>query len=244
MGPTLALLHAFPFSSEMWEPQLAGLEDVARVVAIDMRGFGGTPVAGPYTLEDLARDVAEVMDALGHERFVLGGLSMGGYVALAFERLFGHRLQGLVLADTKAAADTPAAREHRYHVAAEVEAEGVASLTATMPNTLLAPVASSDVRERVRAWIERANPRAVALAQRAMAERPDSTERLPRLTLPTLVVVGEADALTPPEEAERMAALLPDTRLVRIPHAGHLSNVENPAAFNAAVRAFLGAIAR
>lgn len=244
VGPTLALLHAFPLFSEMWEPQLEVLHDVARVVAVDMRGFVGTPLGDrPYDLEDLARDLADVMDALGVERFVLGGLSMGGYVALAFQRLFGERLNGLVLADSRAAADAPAARERRYQTIAEVETKGVAGLAASMPNTLLSSEASPALRERVRAWIAEADPRAVIAAQRAMAERPDSTDRLASIRVPTLVVVGDQDTLSPPEEAERMASMLPNGRLVRVPHAGHLSSLENPSAFNEAVRAFMGAIA-
>lgn len=244
MGPTLALLHAFPLSSELWEPQLEGLKDVARVLAVDMRGFGETPLGEPpYDLEDLARDLRDLLDALGVDRCVLGGLSMGGYVALAFQRLFGDRLRGLVLADTRAAADAPAARERRYQTIRQVETHGVEPLASTMPGTLLSAGAPEAMREQVKAWIASADPRAIAAAQRAMAERPDSTDRLASIQVPTLVVVGDEDALSPPDEAARMASMLSHGRLVRIPHAGHLSSLENPAAFNHALRDFLGASA-
>lgn len=242
VGPTLALLHAFPLSSALFEPQLAALADACHVVALDLRGFGQTPLEGPYSLEELAQDVAQTLAALGHERFVLGGLSMGGYVALAFQRLFGDRLQGLILADTRAGADSPEARERRLAIAREVEERGTEGLVETMPDTLLSAGAAPDLKAHVRRWIAQADPRAVAAAQRAMAARLDSTPLLAAVRVPALVVVGEQDALVSPAEAEQMASMLPNGRLVRIPRAGHLSNVENPVAFNTALREFMRAI--
>lgn len=246
-GPTLALLHAFPLSGDMWEPQLEGLADACRLVAVDMRGFGRTPLGpGPYSLEDLARDLADLMARLGTERFVLGGLSMGGYVAFAFQRLFGDRLSGLILADTRAGADAPAARERRYQSIAQVEARGTLELSRTMPGTLLGTSThahQSELVARIGAWIERADPAAVIAAQRAMAERPDATAQLPTIQVPTLVVVGEEDTLSPPAEAEAMVRDLPIAKLALIPRAGHLSNLENPGAFNRAVRDFMSQIA-
>lgn len=241
-GVTLALLHAFPLSSEMWAPQLDALSESCRLVTVDMRGFGRTPLLAPYSLEDLAGDLAGLMDRLGIERFVLGGLSMGGYVAFAFERLFGDRLLGLLLADTRAGADAPAARERRYQTIAQVEAHGTEQLARTMPETLLGATTRAQAPELARQvsdWIRAADPRAIAAAQRAMAERPDATEQLPSIRVPALVIVGEEDALSPPAEAAAMVARLPKARLVRIPGAGHLSNLEQPAAFNRAVQDYI-----
>lgn len=242
-GPTLALLHAFPLSSEMWEPQLAQLSDCCRIVAMDMRGFGRTPLGeAPYALEDLARDLASLLDRLGIERCVLGGLSMGGYVAFAFERLFGDRLLGLILADTRSGADAPAARERRYQTIAQVEAHGTQDLGRSMPQSLLGATTHAEQPElvaRVSAWIQATDPGAVVAAQRAMAERPDATDRLEAIRVPVLAIVGEEDVLSPPEEARAMVARLPNARLARIPRAGHLSNLENPGAFNQAVRDFM-----
>ncbi len=242
-GTTLALLHAFPLSSEMWEPQLAGLADVCRMVAVDMRGFGRTPLGGEaYSLDDLAGDLVDLMDRLGVERFVLGGLSMGGYVALACQRRFDDRLQGLLLADTRAGVDAPAARERRYQTIAQVEAHGTGELSRTMPGSLLGKTTQAQQPElvaRVSAWIERTDPAAVIAAQRAMAERPDATAQLATIQVPTLVIVGEEDALSPPAEAAAMVRDLPNAQLALIPRAGHLSNLEYPEGFNRAVRDFM-----
>lgn len=245
-GPTLALLHAFPLHSDMWAPQLEGLQDSCRLIAMDMRGFGRTPLeTAPYALEALTRDLAALMDALGQERFVLGGLSMGGYVALAFQRLFGDRLAGLILADTRAGADSPGARERRYQTIREVEAYGMGPLSEAMPRSLLCPETfdlQPALPERIASWIARTDPRAVIAAQRAMAERPDATPQLRGVGVPTLVLVGSQDTLSPPEEAEAMASQIPGAQLAIIPHAGHLANLENPVAFNRAVREFMARI--
>lgn len=248
-GTPLVLLHAFPFDASMWSAQLDALPgltgDEARVLAPDQRGFGGTELgADEPSLDAVADDVALLLDAAGIERAVVGGLSMGGYVALAFARRHPHRLRGLLLANTRATADTDAARANRERIAAAVLArDSVALLTEErMERTLLGP-ASGDLAEPVRRLIAQAPPRAVAWAQRAMAARSDTRDVLAGLRVPVAVVVGEADTLTPPAESELMAAAAPDAELTVIPGVGHLSALEAPEAFDAAVRRLLARVA-
>ncbi len=249
-GTPLVLLHAFPLAASMWSAQLDGLPGMtgadARVLAPDQRGFGGTELGDDEPSLDLvADDIALLLDAAGIDRAVLGGLSMGGYVALAFARRHPGRLAGLLLADTKATADTDAARTNRERIAAAVLARDSVRLLAEerLEDSLLGP-ASGQFAERVRALIAEAPPQAVAWAQRAMAARGDTLDVLPGLDVPAAVVVGEADTVTPLAEAELMAAALPDAELTVIPGAGHLSAIEAPEAFNAAVRALLARVDR
>ncbi|QMU79136.1 alpha/beta fold hydrolase [Streptacidiphilus sp. PB12-B1b] len=248
-GTPLVLLHAFPLSSRMWQAQLDDLPgrdgSGARVLAVDLRGFGGTDL-GPDrpSLDLLADDLALLLDRAGIDRAVVGGLSLGGYTAMALARRHPHRLAGLLLADTKAAADTEQQRANRERIAAAVLARDSVRLLVDeqLPSPLLgAGAAERDpgLVERVRAMIEEAAPASVAWMQRAMAARPDSLAALARLEVPAAVVVGELDAITPPADAEAMAAALPDAVLTVIPQAGHLSALEAPDAFNAAVRALL-----
>jgi pimeloyl-ACP methyl ester carboxylesterase len=246
-GRPLVLLHAFPLSAAMWLDQREGLADGCRVITPDLRGFGGSPLgADEPDLAEMADDVAALIDRLGYDRVVLGGLSMGGYVAMAFVRQHPQRLAGLVLADTKAGADTPAAAANRERIAAAVLADHNSTvLVDEVLPALVGPTTVTSralVHGRVRGLVQSAPAHAVAWAQRAMARRPDSTADLAWVDVPTLVIVGEEDTLTPLAEAEAMAAAVPAARLVRIPGAGHLSAVEAPAEFNAAVRSFLAGL--
>ena len=247
-GLPVVLLHAFPLSAAMWVEQREALRGSYRVLAPDLRGFGASPAGDDEpSLDLLADDVAGLLDDRGIEQAVLAGLSMGGYVAMAFARRHPARLRGLVLADTKAGADPEPARANRERIAATLLAEG-------SPRVLLDEVAPGllgettrrerpDVVERVATMVRAASPTAAAWAQRAMAARPESYDTLRAVSVPTLVVVGEEDAISPPEEAERMVAALPDAALMRIEGAGHLSAVERPQAFTAALDAFLAPLA-
>ena len=248
-GTPLLLLHAFPLSARMWQAQLDELPGPdgsgARVLAVDLRGFGGTAL-GPDqpSLDLLADDLALLLDRAGVDRAVVGGLSLGGYTAMAFARRHPRRLAGLLLADTKATADTEQQRGNRERIARAVLARGSVRLLVDeqLPSPLLgATTAARDPRlvERVRELIEEATPPAVAWMQRAMAARGDSLELLAGLHVPALVMVGEEDLITPVAEAEAMAAALPDAELTVLPGAGHLSAMETPDAFNAAVRGLL-----
>jgi pimeloyl-ACP methyl ester carboxylesterase len=243
-GVPLVLLHAFPLSSAMWLGQRDGLADVARVVTPDLRGFGGSDLGfDDPSLDHVADDVAGVLDKLALDRVVLGGLSMGGYAAMAFLRRHPARVQALVLADTKASADAPPAREKRERIASRLEAEGSAgALVEEVLPALCGPTTVRDrplVAGRVKALVEAAPPAAAAWAQRAMASRPDSTDVLRSVQVPALVLRGDEDGLATQEDAEMMLGALPDGRLQVLTGAGHLTAVEVPAEFNAVVSAFL-----
>lgn len=246
-GPPLVLLHAFPLSSAMWSAQREGLADAARVVTPDLRGFGGSALGDDEpSVDAMADDVAALLDALGLDGVVLGGLSMGGYVAMAMLRRHPDRVRALVLADTKAGADPETARANRERIAATVLEEGSSRvlLDDVLP-TLLGETTKGErplVQGRVRGLVQSAPPAAVAWAQRAMARRPDSFDTLRAMRGPALVLVGEEDTLAPPDDADAMASALPDARVVRIAAAGHLSAVEAPDDFNSAVRGFMTSI--
>jgi pimeloyl-ACP methyl ester carboxylesterase len=246
-GVPLVLLHAFPLSSAMWLAQREGLADVCRVITPDQRGFGGTPLGGDDpSLDVVADDVAALLDAKGLDTVVLGGLSMGGYVAMAFLRRHGTRVRALVLADTKASADADAARANRERIASAVS--GDPASTVLIDDVLPTLLGETTQRERphvvgrTKAFVQAAPPAAVAWAQRAMAARPDSFETLRSVAVPTLIVVGAEDALAPPADAEAMTEAVPGARLEVIAGAGHLTAVEAPADFNMALREFVGSL--
>ncbi len=239
-GRPLVLLHAFPLDSTMWHPQREALAAHCRVITPDLRGFGGSELGDDEpSLAVAADDVVALMDRLDLDRVVLGGLSMGGYVAMMLLRRHPDRIAGLLLADTKAGADSEPARANRERIAQAVlnDATSTVLLDDVLP-TLVGPTTVSsrpEVYGRVRALVETAPPAAVAWTQRAMAARPDSFDLLRGCQAPALVVVGEEDALSPPADARAMAAALPRSALVTIPAAGHLSAVEDPEAFTTAV---------
>jgi Predicted hydrolases or acyltransferases (alpha/beta hydrolase superfamily) len=246
-GVPVVLLHAFPLSSAMWLGQREGLSGVCRVITPDLRGFGGSPLGDEEpSLAVMADDVAETLDAEGVERAVIGGQSMGGYVTMEFCRRYPERVLGVILADTKASADPPAARENRERIAREVTENGTGILLdETLPG-LVGPTTRERrpmVYGRVRGLVQSAPPGAVAWASRAMAGRPDSFDTLRALKVPALVIVGEEDGLSPRPDAEAMAEAVPDATLTTIEEAGHLSAVERPEAFNRAVAAFVRGLA-
>lgn len=240
-GTPLVLLHAFPLSRTMFADQLSGLSDRARVIVPDLRGFGDSPGPGDDepSLDAMADDVAALLDRLGIRTCVLGGISMGGYIVMAMLRRHRERVTAVVLMDTKAGADGEDARANRERVALAVLHEGPAALH-PMLETLLAEDARKsrpDTVEKVRAWLDAANPEAVAWAQRAIAARPSSFETLRSSGVPGFIVVGEQDKLSPHGDAIAMAqAFSPEAPVYVIPNAGHLSAVENPAAVTGALR--------
>jgi pimeloyl-ACP methyl ester carboxylesterase len=243
-GPPLVLLHAFPLSSTMWLEQRDGLASECRVITPDQRGFGGSPLGqDPPSLDTAADDIAELLDRLELEQVVLGGLSMGGYVAMALLRRHPERVAALILADTKASADPDAATANRERIAAAVESDESSTVLVdeVLPALLGTTTTSSRplVSGRVRGLVQTAPAAAVAWAQRAMAQRPDSFDTLRAFDRPALVIVGHEDVLSPPADGEAMAEALPRGRLVVMPEAGHLTAVETPEAFNAQVAGFL-----
>lgn len=246
-GRPVVLLHAFPLNASMWMPQREALGTACRVITPDQRGFGGTQLGHDQpSLDEVADDIAAMLDARKIDRVVLGGLSMGGYVAMAFLRRHAERVSALVLADTKLGADSAEGAANRLRIADEVVAAGS---SAQLVDELLPGLLGVTTRDRralvlgrVKALIEKAPPYAVAWAQRAMAARPDSTETLAAVTVPTLVVVGEEDTIAPPADAELIAKTVPGGQIVRIPDAGHLSAMESAPEFNAAVGDFLAGL--
>jgi len=237
---TLVLLHAFPVWSALYDDVRAELARAYDLVTPDLRGWGAAPLReDPPSLDLLADDVAVELDRVGVERAVVGGTSLGGYVAMAFARRYPERLAGLVLVDTKAGADAEAARANRERIAETVLAEGGPRVLVDelLPNLLGATThaARPEVAARVRAWVQQAAPGSVAWTQRAMAARPDSADVLRRTAVPALVAVGEEDRIASLDEARAMADLLPDATLVVLPQAGHLTPVEAPGALAAAV---------
>jgi pimeloyl-ACP methyl ester carboxylesterase len=245
-GPALLFLHAFPLGLVMWDAQTEALAATHRVVRFDARGFGGTaPDEVPLTMDRIADDGASLLDHLGIDKAVVAGCSMGGYAAFAFVRRHPHRLAGLVLQDTRAGADTDEAKANRASLAARVLAEGASAAAEAFLPKLLGETTQRQRPElvaRVRARILAASPRGIANALHGLAARPDSRGTLAAIRAPTLVVVGAEDTLTPPAEAEAIAAAVADSRLEVIPAAGHLANLERPEEFNRTLGRFLATL--
>jgi 3-oxoadipate enol-lactonase len=236
MTDTLLLLHAFPLDSWMWRQQIDDLAGEALVVAPDLPGFGGTQPAGDVMTMDAAADAAlRALEEAGARDAVVCGLSMGGYVALAFWRRHRDRVAGLVLANTKAGADDDAGRDRRAAMAQRLRSEGNQFLLDDPP-PLLSDAASADLWESVKADIGRQPPASIAAASLGMAERVDSTGDLPHIDVPTMVIVSDADTLIPASATVPMADRIPGARLRDIQGAGHLSNLEQPERFTALLR--------
>jgi len=236
--PALVLIHGFPLDSAMWDAQLAGLAQHCYVVAPDLRGHGESDVPpGPYSMDQHADDVAALMDALGIRRAVVAGLSMGGYVAEALWRRHSARISGLALIDTRANADTAEGKAGREAAIGRVRERGVSVLADEMLPRLLAPHRQGDteIARTLEAMIKRQPAEGMIGALQAMRDRPDATILLTTVNAPSLVVVGEADAITPVNVSQEMEAALPDVRLVVVAGAGHMSPMEAPEEVNLAL---------
>ena len=242
----LVLLHAFPLNGRMFEPQMAVFSGDRRVIAPDLPGFGRSPrTPAQPDVRYYAEGVRSLLDRLGLERVVLGGVSMGGYVTFECLRLFPERISALVLANTRPDPDSEEARESRKDMALRVAQEGVGVLAELQMERLLAPAtreSDEGLVERVRAMILENSPDGAVAALGAMRERPDSTPLLAEIGVSTLVIGGHEDSISSPEVMARMAGKIPDSRHVSLPHAGHLSNLETPKEFNAALKGFLEGI--
>lgn len=238
-GEPMVLLHGFPLSSQSFWPQLERPPAGVRLLLPDHRGFGrSTGTRGPLTMEQIASDVLALLDATGLPSAVLGGVSMGGYAALALTRMAPQRVRGLVLIDTQHLADDAAGRERRERVAQEAERDGAGLIAQAMGPRLLAAQASPELRERLHRLMSAQAPEAIAAASRGMALRRDASEVLASYPGPTLMVVGAEDPITPPATARAMAALARDATLEVIEGAGHLPNLEQPELFGAVLEAF------
>jgi pimeloyl-ACP methyl ester carboxylesterase len=246
-GLPVVLLHAFPLDRALWKPQLEELPDQCRVIAPDFRGFGGTSASlANLSVDRFADDVAQLLDALKVPGpVVLAGLSMGGYAALAFARRHPDRLRGLVLADTRAEADTPESRESRDKMIAFAKTHSPLEVVDQMLPRLLGGETQThhpEIGAAIRTIAARQSNAGIVAALHVLRDRPDATGGLAAIRVPTLVVVGAEDVLTPPAVAEAMAAAIPGSRFAKIAAAGHLSNFEQPEMFNAVLGAFLSSL--
>ena len=248
-GTPLVLLHAFPLSSAMWLAQREGLAGRFRVITPDLRGFGGSVLGDDEpSVDAMADDVARLCRGLGVRRAVVGGLSMGGYVAMALCRRHPDLVLGLVLAATRAAADAEPVRDRRLRQAERLDRDR--SPQVLVDEVLPGLVGPTTYRQRalvygrVRGLVQATPPQAAAWAQRAMAGRADAFGTLRGVRAPALVMIGDEDALATEDEARAMADALPNAELLVVPRAGHLCAVEQPDLFNQAVAEFAAALAR
>lgn len=225
-GTPLVLLHGYPLDHHLWDNIAPLLEDTFDLILPDLRGFGGSSTVDSfYSMEDMASDIAALLDHLGIQMTVIAGHSMGGYVALAFARLYPERVRGFGLVSSQVVADNEERKQGRYKSAAEVADKGIASVVETMT-----PKFTSDARlqEFARKSMEEQQPAAYVGALKAMAERVDSTPLLSSLAVPVVVIHGDADALIPIDRAREVKAALPGAHLVEISGAGHMPMMESP----------------
>ncbi|HEX6165116.1 MAG TPA: alpha/beta fold hydrolase [Vicinamibacterales bacterium] len=244
----LVLLHAFPIGANLWEPQIKSIPKGWRLITPDLRGFGGSTEldsVSALSIADYAEDVVDLLEELGIERAVIGGCSMGGYAALALYQAHPEIFDGLVLANTRAGADSPESRANRRNMLALVDREGPSGVAREMMPKLLGKTTHEtkpDAEANVRRLIKQQSPIGIRAAIHRMMHRPDSTALLARVSVPTLVVTGAEDEMIPVEESRRIASGIRGAKLVIIPGAGHLANLEQPEAFNTALNEFLAAL--
>ena len=239
-GWPLVLLHAFPLTAEMWRPQLEHVPADWRFIAPELSS--AVPARGERTIDDYAADAGALLDSLKVDEAVIGGLSMGGYIAFALFRRSPELFSGMILADTRSHPDSPQGREGRVKMRELVAREGVGAIADQMLPRLLSKQTMDERPELVRSVreiIESNSPRAVDAALDAMMTRPDSTPDLARVSCATLVIVGEEDAVTPPAAADAMHRAIGRSVLVRLTGAAHLSSLEQPDAFSRALADFL-----
>lgn len=242
-GPPIVLIHGFPLNRTMWRPQVAALRDRFTVIVPDLRGFGESEVPGDHlTMDTYADDVVGLLDRLGYDRVALGGCSMGGYVVFRVLARAASRVGAVLIADSRAGPDSEEGRERRYAAITRIQTEGPAGFLGEFTAQLVGPTTKARrpaVVEAVRQIVGTPPAASLAAALAAIATRPDSRPMLASVEVPALVTVGEEDTLTPVSAAEEIVSGLPSGRLVTIPAAGHLANLEAPDAFNQAVGEFL-----
>lgn len=248
-GTGLLLIHGFPLNKSMWNSQVEDLSDIARVVAPDLRGHGESEaVEGIYSMDLLADDCASLLDQIGlKERVVVCGLSMGGYVTLAFYRRHPQRTRGLILAATRAQADSPEAKTNREKAAAKAKEQGSGAIAADLLPKILAPqtyTARPELVDQVKKMMEETSVEGIVGASLGMKERPDSQTTLEDIEVPTLILHGTDDQIISPEEARQMNVAIPDSQLQILPGTGHLLNMEKADLFNQAIRGFLNSLNR
>jgi 3-oxoadipate enol-lactonase len=239
------LLHAFPIGANLWEPQMRSIPAGWRLITPDLRGFGGSTELdslSALSMSDFADDIVDLLEELGVKRAVIGGCSMGGYAALALYQSRPDMFEGLVLANTRAGADSPEARANRRNMLAIVDREGPSGVAREMMPKLIGKTTkdtNSSIEANVRRLIKQQSPVAIRSAIHRMMHRPDSTPLLAQVSVPTLVITGEEDEMIPVDESRKMADAIAGAKLVIVPRAGHVANMEQPEAFNNALSNFL-----
>ena len=244
-GFPVVFLHAFPLNRTMWDPQVSALVAECRCIAIDTRGAGDSPPTSPYSVDRFADDVVGVLDTLQIERAVIVGLSIGGYTSFALWRRHRERIRALVLADTRAGADTPEQAERRRALIEVAETQGSSAVANAMISALIGPTTRDkrpDIFDSVHRMIAQEPAEGIVGSIQALLNRPDSTQTCATIDVPTLIVVGDEDVATPTGEARTLHRLIPHSRLEVLEQAGHLSNFERPAAFNTVVSEFLAGL--
>ncbi len=241
--PALVLIHAFPLNSKMWKHQLNGLDDTIQVIAPDMPGFGESePFTEVPSMGAYVRSLLSFLDTQNIKQAIFAGCSMGGYILFELWRVAPERVRGLILCDTRAEADAPEMREVRMKTIEQVLQNGPAELAEAMLPKLVSSSTLEkrpDLMEKLKQFIINNPNQGIAHALQALADRPDSSNDLPTINVPVLILVGEDDQLTPPDLAKSMHNKIPGSRLGIIKNAGHLSPLEQPERANTVIRTFL-----
>ena len=240
--PPVVLLHGFPLDSRVWKSQVAALSERNRAVAPDLRGFGQSASSDAFTMESIADDMHALLDEIGALPAILGGLSMGGYTALAYAKKYPTDLTGLLLIDTRAEADTPEGREARQKMIEMVQQKGSPAVAEAMMPKMLAPDTATKlpaVARELRTIMESQPPKTIENALVALRDRPDFRGDLASIAVPTLILVGESDAITPPAMSETLNKSIPNSKLVKISNAGHMTPMEQPEQVSRAIRDFV-----
>ena len=243
-GSTLVLLHGFPVDRRMWQAQYDALSDQYRVIAPDFKGFGKSKSTEPFTIESMADEVHQLIATTGPA--VVAGLSMGGYVALAYARKYGPSLRGLMLVDTKADSDSEEAKAGRAKMIELVQTKGAVAIGDAMQPKLLGVDTVKNrpaIVKRLREMTDHCSPLTIEHALVALRDRPDQTSFLPTISTPTLIIVGDADSITPPAVAEGMNRLIKGSQLAIIRGTGHMAPMEQPEQVTAVMRRFLQGLA-
>ena len=246
-GLAVLLLHGFPLCRQMWAPQMTALADAGyRVICPDLPGFGESPsLAGPASMSNYADTIIDLLDDLGIDQAVVGGMSMGGYVLLDLVERYPQRLLGAMFLVTRAAADDAAGKQKRTMMVEQVKAGNVLTIPDTFVPVLFAEETSRKNPQlilTVRQWVESTPSSGLVGGLVAMRERHDAVDKLPAFALPALVVAAEQDLAVPLEHSWVLAEGLPDALLKIIPGAGHMANLEQPELFNAALLDFLATL--
>lgn len=241
-GQPLVLIHGYPFNRSLWSDQVEALRASSRVITVDLRGFGESEATDSATMNLMAQDIAQLLDSLEIPKATMGGLSMGGYVVLSFYKQFPERVAAMVLADTRASADTEEAKQTRSKQRDQILAEGMAGIADSMLPKLLTPETVSkraEVVKRIRDMMIRTPPVGAAAALMAMADREDQTALLEKINVPVLILVGREDPITPVKDSELMHEKIRGSNLVVLENASHVSNIEQAKLFNDSLVSFL-----